>query len=255
MITKLVFLLTNLFSNMGASPYYASMFGEGLSFILLLAVGILLLYLARFIIKKTVYRVIVKSESKYDDQIINNKVLMRLCLLIPAVLIMKFNSVALPSFPNVQHFTLNCSIIYAIIAITMVLFSLVNAGSDIYNMHQTAKIKPLTGLVQTIKITLIIFCVLLIISYLMGKRVSSVIIGLGTLSAVLMLVFQNVILGFVGSIKCRFKVLVVNVLRKRQYRHYQQNKYCSDSFHFLTIPLQQSPPLQWSPTNSPTGEG
>lgn len=201
MITKLVFLLTNLFSNMGASPYYASMFGEGLSFILLLTVGILLLYLARFIIKKTVYRVIVKSESKYDDQIINNKVLMRLCLLIPAVLIMKFNSVALPSFPNVQHFTLNCSIIYAIIAITMVLFSLVNAGSDIYNMHQTAKIKPLTGLVQTIKITLIIFCVLLIISYLMGKRVSSVIIGLGTLSAVLMLVFQNVILGFVGSIQ------------------------------------------------------
>ena len=201
MITKLVTVLTNLFGNMGASKYYASMFAEGLSLFLVLALGVLLMYLARFIIKKTVYRVIVKSESKYDDQIINNKVLMRLCLLIPAVLIMKCNSMALPDFPNVQHFVLNCSIIYTIIVITMVLFSMVNAGSDIYNMHQTAKMKPMTGLVQTLKIILIIFCVLLIISFLMGKRVSSIIIGLGTMSAVLLLIFQNTILGFVGSIQ------------------------------------------------------
>ena len=59
----------------------------------------------------------------------------------------------------------------------------------------------MNGVVQTIKIILIVFCVLLIISFLMGKKVSSVIIGLGTLSAVLLLLFQNVILGFVGSIQ------------------------------------------------------
>ena len=68
-------------------------------------------------------------------------------------------------------------------------------------MKQTSKLKPMTGVVQSIKIILIIFCVLLIISFLMGKRISTVIIGLGTLSAVLMLIFQNIILGFVGSIQ------------------------------------------------------
>ena len=190
-----------MFSNMGASTYFAAVMSEGIAFIVLLGIGILMLYLSRFIIKKTVYKAILKTESKYDDQIINNKVLMRLCLLIPAVLVMKFNSSAIPDFPSVQHFALNCSIIYIIIVITMVLFSVVNAGSDIYNMHQTAKMKPMTGLVQTIKIILIIFCVLLIISFLLGKRVSSVIIGLGTMSAVLLLIFQNTILGFVGSIQ------------------------------------------------------
>jgi miniconductance mechanosensitive channel len=177
------------------------MLSEGITFVLVLAIGILLMYLARFIIKKTIYKAILKTESKYDDQIINNKVLMRLCLMIPAVLVMKTFSAAIPSFPNVQHFVLSCTVIYVIVVITMVLFSVVNAGSDIYNMHQTAKMKPMTGVVQTIKIILIIFCVLLIISFLMGKKVSSVIIGLGTLSAVLMLLFQNVILGFVGSIQ------------------------------------------------------
>ena len=201
MFEKIIASLTFFFKNIHVNDYYADVFAQGISFILLLGIGILLMYLARFIIKKTVYKVILKSESKYDDQIINNKVLMRLCLMIPAVLIMKYHGLVMPNFPNVQHFVLNCTIIYVIVVITMVLFSVVNATNDIYNMHQTAKMKPLNGVVQTVKIILIVFCVLLIISFLMGKKVSSVIIGLGTLSAVLLLLFQNVILGFVGSIQ------------------------------------------------------
>lgn len=201
MFEKIIHFLTNLFQNLNISSYYSTVFAEGIAFILMLGIGFLLMYLARFIIKKTVYRVILKSESKFDDQIINNKVLMRLCLMIPAILVMKYHTDILPDFPNVQHFMLNCCVVYIIVVITMVLFSVVNTTNDIYNMHQTAKMKPMNGVVQTIKIILIVFCVLLIISFLMGKKVSSVIIGLGTLSAVLLLLFQNVILGFVGSIQ------------------------------------------------------
>ena len=201
MIEKLIHSLTFFFKSVNVDDYYTSVLAQGIAFIVLLGVGILLMFAAKFIIKKTVYKVIMKSESKYDDEIIHNKVLMRLCLMIPAILIMKYHVDILPDFPNVQHFVLNSCIVYIIVVITMVLFSIVNASNDIYNMHQTAKMKPMTGVVQTIKIILIMFCVLLIISFLMGKKVSSVIIGLGTLSAVLLLLFQNVILGFVGSIQ------------------------------------------------------
>lgn len=201
MIEKLIHSLTFFFKSVNVDDYYTSVLAQGIAFIVLLGVGILLMFAAKFIIKKTVYKVIMKSESKYDDEIIHNKVLMRLCLMIPAILIMKYHVDILPDFPNVQHFVLNSCIVYIIVVITMVLFSVVNASNDIYNMHQTAKMKPMTGVVQTIKIILIMFCVLLIISFLMGKKVSSVIIGLGTLSAVLLLLFQNVILGFVGSIQ------------------------------------------------------
>lgn len=201
MFEKTIHFLTNFFQSININSYYSTAFAQGIAFIILLVIGILLLFLSRFIIKKTVYRAILKSESKYDDQVINNKVLMRLCLMIPAILVMKYHTDILPNFPNVQHFLLNSCVVYIIVVITMVLFSAVNTANDIYNMHQTAKIKPMNGVVQTIKIILIVFCVLLIISFLMGKKVSSVIIGLGTLSAVLLLLFQNVILGFVGSIQ------------------------------------------------------
>ena len=201
MIEKLISWLQGIFKGMNLTTYYASAFAEGLSFAMVVAIGILIMFLARFIIKKTVYKVILRTETKYDDQLINNNVLMRLCLLIPSVLAMNSLKACMPSFPSVHRFFFGICIVYDIIVITMVLFSVVNVISDIYNMHQTSKMKPLTGLMQTIKIILIIFCVLLVISFLMGKRVSSVIIGLGTLSAVLLLIFQNTILGFVGSIQ------------------------------------------------------
>ena len=201
MTEKTITWLLRIFKRMNMNDYYAAAFSEGLTFILMIVIGILIMFLTRFIIKKTIYKVILRSETKYDDQVINNKVLMRLCLLIPSVLAMHSIKSCIPSFPNISHFFFGICIVYDIIVITMVLFSVVNVVNDIYNMHQTSKMKPLTGLIQTIKIILIIFCVLLIISFLMGKRVSSVIIGLGTLSAVLLLVFQNTILGFVGSIQ------------------------------------------------------
>ncbi len=201
MIDRYLSFLYKIASDIQLSEYYAALSSQLIAFVTVLIVGILLMYMARFIIKRTVYKFIVKTQSKYDDELINNKVLMRLCLLIPPIVVMKHITSTLPSFPNIQHFVFSVCIVFDIIVVTMVLFSFVNAGNDIYNMHQTSKRKPITGLVQTIKIILIIFCVLMIVSFLMGKKISTVIIGLGTLSAVLLLVFQNIILGFVGSIQ------------------------------------------------------
>lgn len=201
MIIKYIEFLKRLGADMRLSEHLASLIANGLAFVTLLLVSVLLVFLARLILKHTVYRVILKTPSLYDDQLIHNNVLMRLCYLIPSVMVKAFTAKALVDFPEAQHLVIYLSYIYDIIIITMVLFSVVNVGNDIYNMHKMAKMKPITGLVQTIKIILIIFCVLLIISFLMGKKLSSVIIGLGTLSAVLILIFQNTILGFVGSIQ------------------------------------------------------
>ena len=201
MIAKYLELLKNACRGLRFSDYATSIISNGTAFLTLLVVSIILVWLARLIIKRTVYRFILRSPSKHDDQIINNKVLMRLCYLIPSIMVKAFTAATMPDFPNVRHTIIAASYIYDIIVITMVLFSVVNAINDMYNLHKLSKMKPITGVVQSIKIILIIMCVLLIISFLMGKKLSSVLIGLGTLSAVLILVFQNTILGFVGSIQ------------------------------------------------------
>ena len=174
---------------------------EGIAFVSLLVVGILLYFLARFIISKTVNVLIKKTPSKYDDLLVKNKVFIRICLLIPAILVKYYLNDAMPDFPGAAAIITKITKIYEIMVYASILMALVNAAHELYNSFETSKLKPIEGLVQVIKGIIIAVSVLLITTFLLGKSLSSIIIGLGTISAVLLLIFQDSIKGFVGSIQ------------------------------------------------------
>ena len=201
MIEKYIEFLNGIGRSMHLNTAASQGIAEGVAFASLLIVGILLYFLARFIISKTVNVIIKKTPSKYDDLLVKNKVFIRICLLIPAILIKFYINDALPDYPVVAAIITKITKIYEIIVYTSILLSLVNAAHELYNSFETSKLKPIEGLVQVIKGIVIAVCVLLILAFLLGKSVSTIVIGLGTISAVLMLIFQDSIKGFVGSIQ------------------------------------------------------
>ena len=201
MIEKYLEILQRIGKGMHLSPSLSEGLAGGIAILTLLVLGILLYFLAKFVIKKTVYLIIQRTPSKYDDLLIKNKVLMRICLLIPAILVKYYADDALPDFPDAVAVIIKFAKIYEIIIYTSILVALVNTAHDLYNSFEMSKIKPIQGLIQVIKGILYAVCVLLITAFLLGKSVSTIVIGLGTLSAVLMLIFQDSIKGFVGSIQ------------------------------------------------------
>ena len=201
MIEKYLEILRGIGEKMNFSPTLTNGLAGGIAIVTLLAVGVLLYFLAKFLIKKTVYIIIKKTPSKYDDLLIKNKVLIRICLLIPAILVRYYADDILPTFPDAEAIVIKLAKIYEIIVYTSILISLVNTAHDLYNSFEMSKIKPIQGLIQVTKGILYAVCVLLITAFLLGKSVGTIVIGLGTLSAVLMLIFQDSIKGFVGSIQ------------------------------------------------------
>lgn len=201
MIDKYLEILYNLNLRMGISPNMATGLAEATAALSLLLLSIGIYFLARFLVNKTAHVLILRTPSKYDDLLIKNKVLVRICLLIPAILIKYFADDTLPSFPDAIEIIIKIVKIYEIITYTSVLLALVNTAHDLYNSFEMSKLKPIEGLIQVIKGILYAVCVLLIAAFLLGKSVGTIVIGLGTLSAVLMLIFQDSIKGFVGSIQ------------------------------------------------------
>ena len=201
MIKNYIEILYNIARGMLFSADTSQAIAEGIAFASLLILGIILFFLARFVINKTVHIIIKKTPSKYDNLLVKNKIFIRICLLIPAILIKFYINDALPDFPDTAAIIIKITKIYEIIIYTSILLALVNAAHELYNSFETSKLKPIGGLVQVIKIVLIAVCVLLISTFLLGKSLSTIIIGLGTISAVLMLIFQDSIKGFVGSIQ------------------------------------------------------
>ena len=180
MIEKYIEILNVIGEKMHFGETTSLAIAEGIAFVTLLVVGILLYFLARFIMNKTVHVLIKKTPSKYDELLIKNKVFVRICLLIPAILIKYYIKEAMPDFPEAATILVKITKIYEITVYASILLALVNTAHELYNSFETSKLKPIEGLVQVIK---------------------GIIIGLGTISAVLMLIFQDSIKGFVGSIQ------------------------------------------------------
>ena len=201
MIEKYIAILKNLILKMRLGEDLSAIIAESVSTLSLLILSIGIFFLIKFILKKTVYKIIQLSTNKYDDLLIKNKVIGRMCLLIPALITGALLSRVLPDFPETAAFLTKAVNIFEIIICTMILSAFVSTGEDLYNMHEMSKIKPITGLVQVSKIVLYILTVLVIIAYVLGTKIGNVLISLGTMSAIIILVFQDTIKGFVGGIQ------------------------------------------------------
>ena len=201
MIEQYIEILKRLNLRIGLNDALATGIAETVATLSMLLVSIGLFFLIKFILKKTVYKIIMRSTNQFDDLLIKNKVIGRICLLIPALLIAAWLPDVLPDFPETCDFLIKLVKILEIIIFIMILISIVTTLEDIYNTHEMSKLKPVTGLVQVIKIVLYTLGGLVIIAFLLDTKLSTILIGLGTMSAVMMLIFQDTIKGFVGSIQ------------------------------------------------------
>ena len=201
MIEKYIAILKNFTLKMGLDESLSAIIAESISTLTLLVFSLGIFFLIKFILKKTIYKIIQLSTNKYDDLLIKNKVISRMCMLIPALIIGALLNNTLPDFPETAAFLTKAVNVFEIIICTMILSAFVSTGEDLYNMHEMSKIKPVTGLVQVTKIVLYILTALVIIAYILGTKIGNVLISLGTMSAIIILVFQDTIKGFVGSIQ------------------------------------------------------
>lgn len=83
----------------------------------------------------------------------------------------------------------------------LIAFSLLDVIQTVTAKSQFAQQIPLRGIFQSIKLILAILMVILMISVLLGKSPGSLLTGLGAMTAVLMLVFRDPILGLVAGIQ------------------------------------------------------
>jgi miniconductance mechanosensitive channel len=201
MFSKYISFIENLLSKIGLNENVTTYISEAISLITLIVITLVLYHAVLFVIRKTIYIFIEKSESKRDDILIKNKVFRRLCLLVPAYLI-RFNiEAAVPSFPVLSSTIILFTKIYEVFVYSRVIDAILSTLNDIYDTYEISKSKPIKGFIQVLKTIIYIVCFLLIIAILTNKELSNILIGLGTLSAVLMLVFKDPILGFVGALQ------------------------------------------------------
>jgi len=188
--------------NLGIDQYWAKGIADFSGFIIVLIIAIIAFYITRSIVVSTMHRLAKKSTSNWDDAFVDRKVFSRLSYIVPALILYAFSPYVIPDYPN------TLSIIQVLIKIYMdtiglvVAFSVLDASMDIYNSYDVSKSRPIKGFIQVTKIVLVLIYVVILVTIIFIKDQSfGWLAGLGAFSAVLLLIFRDPILGFVGGIQ------------------------------------------------------
>ncbi|MBK7173435.1 MAG: mechanosensitive ion channel [Bacteroidales bacterium] len=186
----------------GISSSNASVMAGITDFLIIMVISIALYYITKYIIIRVLKRIASKTSSIWDDVLIEKKVFNRLAFLIPGILIYQSVPAALDEFsPALTTLALKLTNIYIIIIFLMVINSFFNAIYEVYQKSEYAVHHPIKGYIQVGKIVMFIIGSLLILSYLFNQSPIYMLGGLGAFSAVLLLIFKDPILGFVGGIQ------------------------------------------------------
>lgn len=157
--------------------------------------------IAKAIIKKVVSRVVLKSKSQWDDIFYEKKVFTRLSHFAPAIVIYFMSGWALKSYTFWLALVHNLNYIYMLSITMIVLLSFIEAWHVIYQMLPIAKHRNIKGYVQLVKILVVIITILIIISVVFKTDIRAIVTSLGVMASVLILVFKDTLLGFIGSIQ------------------------------------------------------
>jgi miniconductance mechanosensitive channel len=166
-----------------------------------LLVSLIVFYISRRIVRGLVHRLFDRTRITWDDRLQDNQFFMRLTLFIPALIIHLFIPAVLRGHDRAIAVVTGALNIYFITVGALVLDALINWLHDIYSTLRVARDIPLRAFVQVFKIILVGAGLIMVGSVVLNRSPLYLLSGLGAMTAVLMLVFKDPILGFAAGVQ------------------------------------------------------
>ncbi len=169
--------------------------------VVMIALSVVANYVAKQPMLAALNQLISRSQTSWDDAVLERKVLDRLAHLAPAVVIYLLTPYALAGYDIWIAIVERAVIVYLVLIGILVVDALLSSVVDIYRTFEVSRELPITGLVQAVKLVVYFIGGIIFISVLVDKSPLYFLSGLGALTAVILLVFKDTILGFVAGIQ------------------------------------------------------
>jgi miniconductance mechanosensitive channel len=169
------------------------------------ALTFLLIYLfARLIFGRGLIYIASRTKNKYDDIIVKKLRPFRAAWLAPFIITYSFAYLA----PEFQTIIEKVALFFILWLIALTLNGLLDAFNEIYESTPSYTGVSIQGYLDIAKILVVLISIILSISIITGESPLLLLGGLGALTAVLLLAFQDTIMAFIASIQISTQNLV-----------------------------------------------
>ncbi|MDG1138800.1 MAG: mechanosensitive ion channel [Opitutales bacterium] len=208
--------LTGLVEEYGVYAYV------GLAFLTILILG----WVANLVVKRFLLEILrslaKKTKTKLAEYLLQESFFLRLSHLAPAFVISSLSELVFVKYEVFGGLIAVLVNLYLVIIVLWVIDAIIDTLYKLYEESKISSKLPLKGICQAVKIVVNVTGIIFILSILLDKSPLYFFSGLGALTAVLLLVFKDVILGLVAGIQ----LTANNMVRKGDW--VEMPKYGAD---------------------------
>ena len=159
-------------------------------------------FVVRRLVINTLHRMALGSKVTWDNRIVERRVLIHLSRILPGVILYLAAPLIAPELSWLEIAIRRASAVWIILTLSLALSAGLNVFHDIYSeTGEVARRRPIKGLLQLTKVVFFLVAGILSLTTILDQSPFGVLSGLGAMSAVLLLVFRDSILGFVSGIQ------------------------------------------------------
>lgn len=169
--------------------------------VVVLSIALLANFTARRLIVRVLNNLFQRTRATWADRVADRGVLLRLSRLAPALIVYVSAALVVPELPAVTEAIRRIATAWVVLATALTVDSVVDVFHDLYQENRIARRRPIKGLVQLAKVVLFVVAGVIVLTTILNQSPLGILSGLGAMSAVLLLVFRDSILGFVSGIQ------------------------------------------------------
>lgn len=190
--------------------------GETISSYLSLATNIFILTVLTYVIYlifsyllvRTMIILARKTKTKFDDLLVSNKTAKYIAHLIPLLFIYKSVPIILENFVYWESIFGKLVEIYIVLLSLWIIKTIFNALRDHLKQNPRYSDKPIDSYIQVIMIVLWLYAFIFVVSKIFDVKTGTMLGTFGAVSAIIILIFRDTILGFVASVQVSLNDMV-----------------------------------------------
>ncbi len=193
--------LNDLFITLGFSTVTADTLATSIAFVVFIVLSVLVNFAMKYLILEGLVQHVKRSETRWDDILLDRSVLNRSAYLVSALIIYV---IAIFIFEGREQWTdviTGATLIYIVVVGFLIVNALLNVFSNLYHTFEVSKDMSVTGVIQMIRIVAGLTAAILVASIILDATPFYVLSGLGAMTAVFLLIFKDTILGFLAGIQ------------------------------------------------------
>ncbi|MBV34430.1 MAG: miniconductance mechanosensitive channel [Rickettsiales bacterium] len=168
---------------------------------LILLISVAIHFIFHRVVLRFLDKMAQKSQKRWRKAFFERKIFSRIALVIQGVIIYIQAGLWLKPESGIMEWIQTICVLWVLLFILLAVFSLLDALLDISSGDSRLKGLPLRGLFQSVKLVATVVVIILAVSALVGKSPLIILSGLGAMTAVIMLVFKDPLLGLVAGIQ------------------------------------------------------